>query len=186
MTRPRPLVLWLGSGVLCLLGLCLAVFNGSGNSVEWLAPLPLPSGPVNTVATVADVPRIELQTYSQTWEKPLFNAQRRPDPQTVSNAEKTPSSLKGLTLTGVIAAGAVRKAFFRNGDGQQLAALEQQTLPNGWQLERIGAQHVSLTLGNDTKTLTLRVLKVPQTPPTDTARPLLSPSLPNISKDSAL
>lgn len=183
MTRPSPLILWLGSAVLGLLGLCLIVLNGAGSAVHWLAPLDTPPAPVNTNSAAPAEP-VALQTYSQTWQRPLFNARRQPDPRTSERAENLPSLLKGLTLTGVIASGTVRKAFFKSDDGQQLTATEQQSLANGWRVEHIEAHRVSLTQGTDTQTLILQVLKVPQNPPAPPSIPLPPSSLPENFKDN--
>ncbi|TLG87423.1 general secretion pathway protein GspN, partial [Pseudomonas edaphica] len=134
------------------------MLNGAGRVVRWLPPLNTPAAPANAAST-APVTSTELQTYSQTWEKPLFNAQRRPDPPLQHSGEKAPVALKGLTLTGVIASGKVRKAFFKTDDGQQLSALEHQSLPNGWLVDQIEPLHVSLVQGGEVQILTLQLLK---------------------------
>lgn len=184
MTRFTPSIRWLSATILGLLGLCLVLLNGAGTEVQWLPALSPSTAPVKTAAATSPIP-VALSAYEQTWEKPLFNAQRQPDPPPSDAEQKTPSSLNGLTLTGVIISGTLRKAFFKTHDGQQLAALEQQQLPNGWRVVQIEPARVSLTQGTNTQTLKLLLLKVPQnTPPKASAPPL--PSLPDISKDSDL
>ncbi|WP_248132054.1 hypothetical protein [Pseudomonas sp. B329] len=147
-----------------MVGLTVVVLNGAGRTVQWLPALPPSTAPAN-IATTAPATSIALQTYSQTWEKPLFNAQRRPDPPPQHSREKTPVALKGLTLTGVIASGKVRKAFFKTEDGQQLSALEHQSLPNGWLVDQVQPLHVSLIQGSEIQILTLQLLKIPQNSP---------------------
>ncbi|MGE8411246.1 MAG: hypothetical protein ACN6QY_02690 [Pseudomonas sp.] len=178
MTRFPPSLRWLSAAVLGLLGLFLILLNGAGAKVQWLPPLN-PSVAPGKAAVTADPMSVALSAHEYTWKKPLFNAHRQPDPPLSQATDKAPSSLNGLSLTGVIASATLRKAFFRTSDGQQLAALEQQQLPNGWRVERIEPTHVSLTQGTNTQTLKLLLLKVPQNTP-----PL--PSLPDTSKDSEL
>lgn len=169
MNHPNIWRLWAGAGMLGLAGLSLVVLNGAGRAVQWLPPLNTPTTHANTT-TVAAV-ATALQTYSQTWEKPLFNAQRQPDPPPQHSGANAPVALKGLTLTGVIASGKVRKAFFKTDDGQQLSALEQQSLPNGWLVDQIEPLHVSLVQGSEVQILTLQLLKVPHNSPATSPSP---------------
>ncbi|AZC26585.1 DNA utilization family protein [Pseudomonas sessilinigenes] len=178
MTRLSPSLRWLSAAVLGLLGLLLTLLNGVGTKVQWLPALDPSAAPVKAAVTAGPMP-VALSAYEYTWKKPLFNAHRQPDPPPSPATDKAPSSLNGLSLTGVIASGALRKAFFKTSDGQQLAALEQQQLPNGWRVERIEPTHVTLTQGANTQTLKLLLLKVPQNTPS-------LPSLPDTSKDSDL
>ncbi|MGC5698828.1 DUF2531 family protein [Pseudomonas sp. NFXW11] len=178
MTRFPPSLGWLGAAVLGLLGVFLMLLNGVGAEVQWLPPLNPSAAPVKAAVTADPIP-VALSAYEYTWKKPLFNAHRQADPPPSPATEKAPSSLSGLSLTGVIASGALRKALFKTGDGQQLTALEQQQLPNGWRVVRIEPTQVSLAQGANTQTLKLLLLKVPQNTPS-------LPSLPDTSKDSEL
>jgi|GEM_PF-414085 len=184
MRRFSASVRWFSASILSLLGLCVVLLNGAGTEVQWL-PAPSPStAAVKTSVATGPIP-VALSAYEQTWEKPLFNAQRQPDPQPVDVDQKTPTSLNGLTLTGAIVSGPLRKAFFKNEQGEQVAALEQQQLPNGWRVVRIEPARVSLTQGANIQTLKLMLLKVPQNaPPKVLVPPRLS--LPDISKDNDL
>ncbi|NNA42858.1 hypothetical protein HBO18_01845 [Pseudomonas lactis] len=175
---------WLSAIVLGLLGLCLILLNGAGTEIQWLPALSQSTAPVKT-AIAADPTPVALSAYEQTWGKPLFNAQRQPDPPPTEALEKTPSLLNDLTLAGVIASGSLRKAFFRTSRGQQLAAFEQQQLPNGWRVVQIEPERVLMTKGANTQTLKLLQLKVPQNIPLKTSTPPF-PSLPDTSKDSDL
>lgn len=178
MTRFPPSLRWLSAAVLGLLGLLLILLNGFGTEVQWLPPLDPSAAPVKAAGTAEPMP-VALSAHEYTWKKPLFNAHRQPDPPPSPATETAPASLNGLSLTGVIASGALRKAFFKTSDGQQLAALEQQQLPNGWRVERIEPTYVSLTQGANTQTLKLLLLKAPQNTPAP-------PSLSDTPKDSDL
>lgn len=178
MRRFPPLLRWLSAAVLGLLGWLLILLNGVGTEVRWLPPLDPSAAPVKAAVTAEPMP-VALSAYEYTWKKPLFNAHRQPDPPSSPAIDEAPASLNGLSLTGIIASGALRKAFFKTRDGQPLAALEQQQLPNGWRVERIEPTHVTLTQGANTQTLKLLLLKVPHNTPA-------LPSLPDTSKDSDL
>jgi len=158
MKTPGRPTFWLGVCVVSLAALCLALFEGLGAGIEWypeLAHTP-PTSPA-TPAAVEATPA--LAAYAEIWGRSLFNRDRKPDP--VAGNEHDTQSLAGFSLNGIAVSPALRKALFKTKEGKSLSVAEGETLPNGWRIERITAQTVSLSFKSAQQELSLPVLKLP-------------------------
>lgn len=129
--------------------------------VRWPAPSPAPTPTVQSeAAALAELPMVDLQTYSAVWELPLFTEQRRPDSQDLT-AGMPPPALDDLVLTGVIVAPPLRVALLRQNGEKVLSAKEGDALPNGWSLSHIEEHRVELAYGDNRHTLEISSPKLP-------------------------
>ena len=105
-----------------------------------------------------------LSSYADIWERSLFNRDRKPDPAaSIATGEHDTQSLAGLSLNGVAVSAALRRALFKTREGKSLSVAEGETLPNGWRVERISAEKVSLSFKSTEQELSIPVLKLPAT-----------------------
>ncbi|MFC3944970.1 general secretion pathway protein GspN [Pseudomonas gingeri NCPPB 3146 = LMG 5327] len=163
MKTPDRLTLWLGVFVTSTAALCLALFEGLGAGVEWYPEQVQPpaAAPPASVAVEAPPP---LSSYAAIWERSLFNRDRKPDPAaSIATGEHDTQSLAGLSLNGVAVSPAMRRALFKTREGKSLSVAEGETLPNGWRVERISAEKVSLSFKSTEQELSIPVLKLPAT-----------------------
>ncbi|WMD20208.1 hypothetical protein RAS12_26965 [Achromobacter seleniivolatilans] len=112
--------------------------------------------PPAAVRTFAD-----LQTYSAIWERPLFSEQRKPDFQSAAPTDVPPPGVDDLTLTGVILAPPMRRAWLKQRGGQILSLKEGDLLPNGWSLIRIEDRKIEISYGAHRHILTISSLRLP-------------------------
>ncbi|NWD72526.1 general secretion pathway protein GspN [Pseudomonas gingeri] len=158
MKTPGRPTFWLSVLVVSLAALCLALFEGLGAGIEWYPELahPLPASPT-APATVLETPTLE--SYAEIWGHSLFNRDRKPDP--VAWNEHDTQSLAGFSLNGIAVSQTLRKALFKTKEGKSLSVAQGDTLPNGWRIERITTQTVSLSFKSSQQELSLPVLKLP-------------------------
>ncbi|AMB86058.1 general secretion pathway protein GspN [Pseudomonas agarici] len=163
MKTPDRLTLWLGVFVASTATLCLALLEGLGAQIEWYpeqAHLP-PAVPPVAVTVETSPP---LSSYAGIWERSLFNRDRKPDPtNSLATGEHDTQSLAGLSLNGVAVSATLRRALFKSREGKNLSVAEGETLPNGWRVERITAEKVSLSFQSTEQELSIPVLKLPAT-----------------------
>ncbi|WP_248799996.1 general secretion pathway protein GspN [Pseudomonas sp. MWU13-2105] len=163
MKIPGRLTMWLGVLVVALAALCLALFEGLGAGIEWY-PEPAHTAPPSPVTSVTAEDAPALASYAGIWERSLFNRDRKPDPaEPLARGEHDTQSLAGFSLNGIAISADLHKALFKTKDGKSLSVAEGQTLPNGWRIERITAQSVSLSFKSSQQELSLPVLKLPAT-----------------------
>ncbi|WP_248747093.1 general secretion pathway protein GspN [Pseudomonas sp. MWU12-2037] len=158
MKNPGRPTFWLSACVVSLAVLCLALFEGLGAGIEWY-PDQVHSLPTSSVTPTTVQATPALTAYAEIWERSLFNRDRKPDP--VSRNEHDTQSLAGFSLNGIAVSPALRKALFKTREGKNLSVAEGETLPNGWRIERITAQTVSLSFKSTQQELSLPVLKLP-------------------------
>jgi len=148
--------------ILSLAAAGLAMLNGWGTAVEWHPSTAPKAAPQKTVATAAPTP-VPLQNYSDIWNRSLFNQDRAADPVVpTAKVEATAPVLTGLSLTGVVISPPLHKAFFKSIDGKSLSLSEGEGLPNGWVVEKIESEKVSLSFNSVRQELLLPVLKLPE------------------------
>lgn len=142
-------------------GAGLAMLSGWGTAIEWhpsTEPRAVHPQPM-AIAAPAPTP---LQSYSDIWNHSLFNQDRGADPAaSVAKVEAAAPALTGLSLTGVVISPPLHKAFFKSSDGKSLSLSEGEALPNGWTVEKIESEKVSLTFNSARQDLLLPVLKLP-------------------------
>lgn len=169
--KTRPLTLAGLAACALLLTLAVLLANGSGRDPDWLEPLPAPVQRSGNVAPVA-APSIADQRLALIWQQPLFSPDRHPDPATDRAAD---TGLAGLTLTGVVKAGAGQWAWLR--DGQRTLTLKVgASLDNGWQLQTLTARQATFVHEGQTRQLSIPTPRLP--PPSAGSGPKLpSPSI---------
>lgn len=169
MTERRRAIrrLWPFTLFIALSLILLSYLQGSTPSqIEWpaIATQPQPSWqpPPDTAEPV--VP--PMQQYSLVWTTPLFNVQRQADStnQVQPPVEAVPP-LDGVIVTGIVVAGTVKIAMFKDSSGKTFSVNEGKTLANGWTLARITERHIELSYGQTQKTLELSVPRLPMTLP---------------------
>ena len=118
----------------------LSLLFGAGRGVSWEAPRPVP--PLPAVHAVNLPPPPPLQSYAQTWEHPLFSADRKPIVTAGGGSEGV--SLGDLQLTGIILTPNLHMALLGpvNGKGgdedKQVSVREGAMLPDSnWKLIQV-------------------------------------------------
>ncbi|WP_273819286.1 MULTISPECIES: general secretion pathway protein GspN [Pseudomonas] len=163
MKIPDRLTLCLGAFVVSMATLCLALFEGLGTGIEW-GPEPEAPPPVVPAATVKPEAAPALSSYAGIWQRPLFNRDRQADPSDpAATGDHDTQALAGLSLNGIAVSTSLRKALFKTSDGKSLSAAQGDVLPNGWRVERITAEKVSLSFRSSEQELSIPVLKLPAT-----------------------
>lgn len=151
--------------VLGLGALCLSLLNGLGTSIYWLEALSEGKGDNTEPSTVSNsvlVSAQPLETYSETWTRPLFNPTRQPDPgKTVPVENAIAPPLDGLKLTGVVFSHGLKIALLKDADGRSFNVREGQALPNGWIIETIESRKIHLVYEQIRQSLAIPVLRLP-------------------------
>jgi general secretion pathway protein N len=128
-----------GAAVVVLGIALLSLLFGAGRGVNWDPPRPVP--PLPAVRAVALPTPPPLQSYAQTWEHPLFSADRKPIVTQGGGSEGV--SLGDLQLTGIILTPKLHIALLGpvNGKGdedKQVSVREGATLPDSsWKLIQV-------------------------------------------------
>lgn len=138
--------------VCALLLICISLWGHRAGSITW----PEISSPPEQEATVsAAVPAtaLPLTDYAATWERPLFNPSRQPDPVAASAPVAAPS-LDGVQVTGIVLTGPTRLVLIKQGE-TRLKIKEGDMLPNGWKVTLVSERQVQLTYGSKSETLWL-------------------------------
>jgi general secretion pathway protein N len=130
-----------GAAVVVLGIVLLSLLFGAGHGVSWDPPRPVPPLPAARAVNLPAPP--PLQTYAQTWEHPLFSADRKPIVTAGGGSEGV--SLGDLQLTGIILTPNLHMALLGpvNGKGdddkdKQVSVREGATLPDSsWKLIQV-------------------------------------------------
>jgi hypothetical protein len=102
------------------------------------------------------VPR--LAEYSEITDRPVFSETRRSPPPGVTLAMSTRGAdqmSKQWKLTGVAVAGADTYVFVEGKRDRRTVRLQQGELLDGWRIDEIGADQITLISGNNTVSLKL-------------------------------
>ena len=140
----------------------IAVVSGAAVCVFAIIPLPLAliigmsSAPAHEIKAplIVKLPEpSELKSYAGISERPLFNADRKPDPLPPPPPPPTPpkpqvvlGDLTQLKLVGVVLSGDNKLALVRRASAAILTLRVGDTL-DGWKVDKIDAQGVGLSGG---------------------------------------
>lgn len=126
--------------VTAVLGVVLvSLLIGAGRGVSWNPPRPVPPLPAAHAVTLPVPP--PLPSYAQTWEHPLFSADRKPIVTQGGGSEGV--SLGDLQLTGIILTSKLHMALLgpvngKGDDDKQVSVREGATLPDSsWKLIQV-------------------------------------------------
>jgi general secretion pathway protein N len=129
-----------GAAVAVLGVVLLSLLFGVGRGVSWDPPRPVPPLPAMRAVTLPTPP--PLQSYAQTWEHPLFSADRKPIVTQSGGSEGV--SLGDLQLTGIILTPQLHMALLgpvnaKGGDeDKQVSVREGASLPDSnWKLIQV-------------------------------------------------
>lgn len=118
----------------------LSLMFGAGRGVSWDVPRPVPPLPAMHAVTLPSPP--PLQSFAQTWEHPLFSADRKPIVTQSGGSEGV--SLGDLQLTGIILTPGLHMALLgpvnsKGGDeDKQVSVREGSSLPDStWKLIQV-------------------------------------------------
>ena len=117
----------------------VALLFGAGRGVSWDSPRPVPPLPAVHAVTLPTPP--PLPSYAQTWEHPLFSADRKPIVTAGGGSEGV--SLGDLQLTGIILTPSLHMALLgpvnsKGDDDKQVSVREGATLPDSsWKLIQV-------------------------------------------------
>jgi general secretion pathway protein N len=113
---------------------------------------------------------IPLSALSETRDRPLFNAARRPPPETIAaapaldpSADNKSSELEGppFALIGTILSPEARVALLLDQSTSRVTQLRQGKIDSGWTALSVGARSIVLRKGDALKTLNLPGPNVP-------------------------
>jgi general secretion pathway protein N len=146
----RTLTPWLGALCVLLAAALLLLLTGVGRGVHWDAPAggaALPATGSRAAPGVAP----PLQHYAEVWQRPLFNVDRRPQPE--SDGGDADVTLGDLQLTGIILTPDLRMALLRDrNSGREVRVREGSQLPSGgWTLQALKPRSAVFT-GNGQRT----------------------------------
>jgi hypothetical protein len=98
----------------------------------------------------AQVPAITLppaSTFAEITQRPLFGQTRRPDPPDRGRPGPPPAR-PTLVLLGTVMTGNTHYALIRHGNPPKLEPLAEGQSVEGWQIQTIASDHVTLTSGS--------------------------------------
>lgn len=146
----RALTPWLGALCVLLAVVLLLLLTGVGRGVHWDAPADGAALPAAGNRAAPDVAP-PLQHYAEVWQRPLFNVDRRPQPE--SDGGDADVTLGDLQLTGIILTPDLRMALLRDrNSGREVRVHEGGQLPNGgWTLQALKPRSAVFT-GNGQRT----------------------------------
>jgi hypothetical protein len=126
------------------------------------APPPLLPVPAAKPVEVPLLPEFVLppleQAYTQTQSRPLFVVTRRPAPPPPALAAAKTAMQKGqFILLGVTIAKDVSIALLKESNGPKMYRVKMGTEVNGMKLDKVEAEKVTLTQGDDSEELTLKI-----------------------------
>ncbi|MFC3652533.1 hypothetical protein ACFONN_13330 [Dyella humi] len=126
--------------VVAVLGVVLlSLLFGAGRGVSWDPPRPVPPLPAVHAVTLPMPP--PLPSYAQTWDHPLFSADRKPIVTAGGGNEGV--SLGDLQLTGIILTSSLHMALLgpvnsKGDDDKQVSVREGSILPDSnWKLVQV-------------------------------------------------
>jgi general secretion pathway protein N len=128
-----------GAAVAVLGIVLMSLLFGVGRSVSWDPPRPVPPLPAARAVALPTPP--PLPSYAQTWEHPLFSADRKPIVTQGGGSEGV--SLGDLQLTGIILTPKLHIALLgpvngKGDDDKQVSVREGATLPDSnWKLIQV-------------------------------------------------
>ena len=100
--------------------------------------------------TMAPAPPISLPpaaTFAELSQRPLFSQSRRPEPPDRGRPGPPPAR-PNLALLGIVMSGNTHYALIRHGNPPKLEPLAEGQSIEGWQIQTIGNDHVTLTSGS--------------------------------------
>jgi general secretion pathway protein N len=132
--------------------ICIALWQRRTHSIVWpeLSSVPTPELPLSTIGPVTALP---LSAYAATWERPLFNPLRLPDPLATLTPMMAPN-LDDMVVTGIVVTEVTRVVLIKQGENR-LKVKEGDVLPNGWKVNMISERQVQLSYGSKNETLWL-------------------------------
>jgi len=123
-------------------------------AAEWalLSRDPTTPGPARALPpqVASQVPAMSLPqaaTFAEIAQRPLFNQTRRPEPPDRGRAGPPPAR-PNLILLGVVMTGNTRYALIRHGNPPKLEPLGEGQSVDGWEIQTITDDHVTLTSGS--------------------------------------
>jgi general secretion pathway protein N len=126
---------------------------------------------VNAPPALRVQPVPEVETFDVVSQRPLFNPERVPDPVPAAPAAgpgaAAPSALGDLSeyrLVGIAGDNQTQRALIRKSGGPA-ATYKPGDILDGWTIERIGADGVSISGGGRKETLTIPRAKNASAPP---------------------
>lgn len=130
----------IAGAVVAVLGVALlSLLFGAARGVSWDPPRPVPPLPAAHTVTLPTPP--PLPSYAQTWEHPLFSADRKPIVTAGGGNEGV--SLGDLQLTGIILTPSLHMALLgpvngKGDDDKQVSVREGTSLPDSnWKLIQV-------------------------------------------------
>jgi general secretion pathway protein N len=144
------------AGIAIALACTTAAFAmGVGRGVHWDDPAPPePLPPLRAAAMPTPTP---LATFAETWQRPLFMADRKP----VANAggDDDSSNIGDLELTGIIVTDGLRMALLRDrGKDTTVRVKQGAALQDGhWTLAELSPRSAVFDNGGERRELTLKV-----------------------------
>jgi hypothetical protein len=120
-------------------------------AAEWVLlsrdpPIPAASGALPPQAS-AQAPLISLPpaaSFAEITQRPLFNQARRPEPPDLGR-QGPATGRPNLTLLGIVMSGNTHYALIRHGNPAKVESLAEGQAIDGWQIQTIGKDRVSLT-----------------------------------------
>lgn len=139
------------------------VASGFGNRVDWGKEGPAPK-PAAVTQAAKPVARVQpLSHYAAVWQKPLFNPDRKPAPESGGSGSAR-VSIGDLELTGIMLTPDVRVALLHDRrSGRDVRVREGESLPeSAWTLRELKPRGAVFEQAGQRTEL---VLKVPDAPP---------------------
>lgn len=135
-------------------------------AIAWFAPMGTPAAVVQPEA-VSGQPTFTLPALPQiaalpeTTARPLFNTTRRAAPaaparQAPAANEPAAAMLGRYKLSGVVIDGKTRKVLVAPATGGKIVSVSEGDMLDGWKVERISPESLTLRAGDRTETVELR------------------------------
>lgn len=147
-------------GVLVLWGVAILALG-----LAWLVPMnaagPLvPPGTANGPPSFTLPPLPALESLPETAARPLFNTTRRALPVAARPAPAAPEPAAAMMgryrLSGVVIDGRTRKVLVAPAAGGKIVSVAEGDMLDGWKVERISPESLTLRSGDRTETVELR------------------------------
>jgi general secretion pathway protein N len=134
----------------------ISLVMGAGQTVDWL-----PAGETRDLAPAArplTIAPLPPQALALTWQQSMFSPDRKAD---LATGKRQPSSLDGISLSGVIIDGQAQWVLLRMPDKHSLKLAVGSTLDNGWTLTGATPQQATFSHQGQTRELRLPLLRLP-------------------------
>ena len=110
-------------------------------------PAASPSAPPPAAAQAPTIALPAAATFAEITQRPLFSQARRPEPADRGRAGPPPAR-PTLTLLGVVMTGNSHYALIRHGNPPKLEQLAEGQSIEGWQIQTIANDHITLASGS--------------------------------------